>query len=292
MPATRCFHCGFEGELSEELCRYCGAELSRIATSASQNQGIPHGETLDGFPPVPDVKRLTGVGTVLGPALWVFINNIWLVTKLVVVIFAPFEFFKVLSFSRLDVDWQTYAVTNLLQLVCAALVAPSLIYAFYVLLRTGSAPGVNESLRFGLSRIGKLCIAAAIAWVLTMVGFALLVIPGIILGVIFELVFPIATLENLSPIETLKRSYNLTKGHRLTIFLSTLVMWLLCAALSGPLTWVTTMLFVSGTMFWPLNVAIAILIDIVNESRTVLSLIIFLSIAPYTKVSSHANPES
>jgi hypothetical protein len=288
MPATRCFRCGFEGELADELCRYCGAELTVPVASDEQTHVYPQGETLNEFPPVDDVKPLKGVGTVLGPTLWVFSNNIWLVTKLVVVIFAPFEFFKVLSLSKMNIDWQTLAVTTLLQIFCGILVAPAIIYSFYVVFRTDKAPSVNEALRFGLSRIGRLFIPAAIVAVLMSIGLMLLVIPGIIVLCTFNLVYPIATLENRSPIEILKRSRNLTRGHRWTIFFSTLIIFLLCSMVEGPLTWVSSMLTLSGTVFWPINVAIAILIDIVNEIQTVLSLVIFLSVAPYFKINSRA----
>jgi hypothetical protein len=215
---------------------------------------------------------------VLSSAISLHAKNIWLITTLVFVIFAPFEIFKALSFRPDDQSRKTFLVAGFLGLVCKALIAPSLIYSLYTLIQTGVAPGLNESYRWGLSRLGKLSLCALMSWALQALGFALLIVPGIILGLAFELVYPLATLENLGPIETLKRSYNLTKGYRWSILGAGLLLGLLCGVVSIPVGIVTAALTVNGARVWPIEAAMALIIDLANEATTVLSLVFYLSI--------------
>jgi hypothetical protein len=93
--------------------------------------------------------------------------------------------------------------------------------------------------------------------------------------VAFELVYPIASLENRGPVETLKRSWNLTKGYRWNIFAATLVMGLLCGAVNIPAGIGTSLI---SLHVWPLEAALGMVVDIASEATTVLSLVIYLSI--------------
>jgi uncharacterized membrane protein len=68
--------------------------------------------------------------------------------------------------------------------------------------------------------------------------------------------------ENLGPVDTLKRSWNLTKGHRWNIFAASLVMGLLCWAASFPLNGVMVAFLASGNRLWPLEAVAALVTDI------------------------------
>ena len=56
--------------------------------------------------------------------------------------------------------------------------------------------------------------------------FILIIVPLIYLLVVFFLAVPCAVAEKVGPVEALSRSLALTKGHRLTIFLTILCLWL------------------------------------------------------------------
>lgn len=60
--------------------------------------------------------------------------------------------------------------------------------------------------------------ASMILGVLLLVGFLLLIIPGIFLSIIFGFALYLVIEERLSPIDALKESARLTKGHRWQIF--------------------------------------------------------------------------
>jgi uncharacterized membrane protein len=290
MISAKCQQCGFVNRLADETCHRCGAELSGSAENPAQPAfeyprapaaaEIPEvrSEELELIPAIGQFE----IGSAIGQTVELFKDNIWLITKIVVLVFAPLEIFKSLSFSSPGTTWQTVTGTFLLGLFCKALVAPSLIYALMVVMRTGVSPSLNECYRWGLSRLGKLAACALLAGALETLGLICLIIPGIILGVAFELVYPMAALENRTPVEILKRSYQLTKGYRWRIFWATLVVGLLAALANIPTGIVAIVLVANGINFWPLNAGLTMVNDILNESTTVLSFVIYLSIVTHT----------
>ena len=54
----------------------------------------------------------------------------------------------------------------------------------------------------------------------TLLGLVLLIVPGIYFAVCFTLVMPIAAIEGCGAVEVMRRSWNLSRGRRGTIFLS------------------------------------------------------------------------
>jgi uncharacterized membrane protein len=287
MIQAKCEQCGSMNDFADEACRTCGAELTESAKTFYR--GVPDYEPQPELPGIADADRnvfattpaigpFLGVGSVLSPAISLFTGNLWLITKLVLVVFAPLEIFKTLSIGNQGTTWQVGTGTFLLGLFCKALVAPSLIFALLTVMRTGVAPGLNESYRWGLSRLGTLISCALMAWFLEALGMICLIIPGLILGAAFELVYPMAALENRRPVEILKRSYQLTKGHRWNIFWATFLLGLLASVVAIPVGIVSAVLLGSGNAFWPLQAAFSMVTDIANEALTVLSLVIYLSI--------------
>jgi hypothetical protein len=153
-----------------------------------------------------------------------------------------------------------------------------LFYSLLKVIQTGNAPGLNEAYLWSLSKLPKLALAAVISWLLTMLGFVLLIIPGIILSIVFSLVYPVAVFEKGSAIDALRRSAYLTRGHRGSIFLAYVVIFLLVAVISMCISGVGSIFFINGFRFWPLEAAISVVSDIFAEAFTVLSFVIYLGI--------------
>ena len=223
------------------------------------------------------IRPFDGIGDVLAPTFRLFTDNLWLITKLTIVIVAPIEILKVLSAPELEHDWQLQVGTYLLQLLSNVLIAPALIFALMGAMRTGVAPGVNESYRWGSGKLPKLIICAIMAGVLQALGFILCIIPGIIIALALSLVYPIAVLENSSPMNVLSDSKYLTKGHRLKILGAAIVVLGIVAAMNAAITGLATLGSQAYFAFWAIPVA-AIISDILSQAPTVLSLVIYLSI--------------
>ncbi|MDR1922607.1 MAG: hypothetical protein LBS31_12835 [Candidatus Adiutrix sp.] len=75
----------------------------------------------------------------------------------------------------------------------------------------------GESLSGGLSRLWPLCATSLLTSLGIGLGLILLVIPGLILACAWSLTIPACVVEELGPVDSIKRSAELTKGHRLTI---------------------------------------------------------------------------
>ena len=280
MPNTYCVQCGAVNQIGIQNCIGCGAYLAAQPTYAAS--GDP-GEWLPAdsrdWEPLPDPQtafkgiRSFSVGHVLGSTLRIYTKHLWLTTKIVFLVVTPFEIFKVMSLAHAPQDWQTISITWLLGIMCNVLIAPALVYALMKNLETGAVPGVNESFRWGLTKIGQLAVCAVISWVLQFVGYLLCIIPGIILSLTLAVVYPVAILEKESPVDVLWRSSELTRGHRWEILGVGIVLGLLVLAVIGPAS-----LLLGNVNSVPLTVFASIVKDIAEQAFTVLSLVMYLTL--------------
>jgi hypothetical protein len=280
MTNVKCIRCGVVNLVSNEVCKVCDAELTVAPTIPPSPYHILRqpGPIPSGQPAIAGIGRFDGVGDVLGPTFTMFFKNIWLITKIVVVIAAPFEIFRTLSVPEFRHDWQLAFGTFALQILCKILIAPALIYAVVKVGQTGEAPGVNESYRWGLGKIGKLSLCAALTGTLEVLGALLLIIPGIILALAFTVVYPVALLEKHSVTETLRRSYRLTNGRKWNLLGASILLAIAFGIISIPITAVSSFLLLGGVDFWPARALIFLVVDILNQSTTIFSLVVYLSI--------------
>ena len=222
--------------------------------------------------PLAEIRPFT-VGHVLNLTLRLFGTHLWLITKLVFLVVTPVEIFKVMSLTPAPYDWQTTSLTLLLGAMCNVLIAPALIYAVMKDLETGFAPGVNESFRWGLTKIGRLAVCAAISWVLQGLGYMLCIIPGIIVSMSLALVYPVAILEKGSLEDVLRRSSALTRGYLWEILSAELGLGALILMVTVPAAF---LLANAGSV--QLDVFVAVLKDIAEQAATVLSLMMYLTL--------------
>ena len=283
MTELRCTRCGGVNFSTNQICKVCDIQLipasqltpgTLIFPGPRATSGL-HGST---HTTLDSIRPLTGVTDILGPTIRLLIENFWLITKIVVVIVAPFQLLATFSFKGVKFDSQLSIELFFLELLCQILIAPALIYALMQVMQTGKAPGVHEAYRWGFDKLGKLLGCAGIAWLLEGLGLVLCFVPAIIVAVSLILVQPLAVLEKSSVSEVLLDSKDLTKGHRWNIFGAALVIWLLVAFFSLPAEGFAESLLWSNLNFWPVVLVTAILSDIVHQLTTVLSLVVYLSI--------------
>src|ERR1700741_79248 len=161
MTPVRCNQCGTVNLVVDEVCKVCGAELRSVTPQpeTTEDEANPRVVT-DDIPP------FTGASDGIGPTFHLFRKNFWLITKIVFVIVAPFEIFKVLSLRQGAFDWQLPFGLFVMQLVCNFLVVPALFYSLLKVMQTGNAPSINEAYRWSLSKLPKLAVASIISWLL------------------------------------------------------------------------------------------------------------------------------
>jgi hypothetical protein len=114
-----------------------------------------------------------------------------------------------------------------------------------------------ESLNVGLSRFLPLIGLAFVAGFLIVLGLILLIIPGLILYTMWFVGLPACVVERLGPWTSLRRSRELTKGHRWKLFALALVIpvvnggiskviVVVLTALAGPIVGLTGQLIWTG----------------------------------------------
>ena len=261
-----CTHCGTPHLVSDEVCRICGVELGTLVSEPASPRVYS-----TSIPP------FTSPGDAIGPTFRLFTRHIWLITKIVFVIVAPFEVFEMLSVRQVTMDWQLTSGLFVMRLMCSVLIAPALFYALMKVMETGSAPGINEAYRWGLGKIPKLALAAIISWILTALGFVLLIIPGLILSFAFMLVYPVAIFEQGSASDALRRSFRLTEGHRWNIFAAAFVVGIAITVINLAINGVLYFFLLSG-IYLPLATVVQIVTTIIGEASTVLALVLYLGI--------------
>lgn len=270
-----CLHCGTINQAAEPVCVTCGGDLA-VAVNPSFTGPV--------YEPVPDPDLFPGiqpfsVSNVLSTTLKLFTKHLWLITKIVLVIAAPLEILKATSFANTDGDLQVRTVTTLLGAAANVLIAPALLYALMKVTQTGKSATVQESFSWSLSKIIHFAACALIAYLIQGLGYLLFIIPGIIIGLRFAVVYPVAILENQSIREVFDRSDDLTRGSRWEILGAQIVLLILTTIVTFGLGFL-----IGGVNFAPLTVIAGVVIDIVEQLPFVMAFVIYLSLLKTDKL--------
>jgi len=113
-------------------------------------------------------------------------------------------------------------------------------------IQLGRGTSLAEAFSTIRPRIGELSIITLGMGIVIAVGFALLLIPGMVLSTMWALTIPVAVLEDRGLRESLARSSQLTKGHRWRIFLIyvliIVLVYIASLLVQGPLMFALTVL--------------------------------------------------
>jgi len=110
-----------------------------------------------------------------------------------------------------------YGLINILMSLAAAVVMAAITYAA-IEHKNGKSVSIGAMLGRAMGVLLPLIGAAILYYIAVIVGMILLVIPGIIVALMLAVSFPAVIAEQLGPIEALKRSRELTNGHKWSIF--------------------------------------------------------------------------
>ena len=103
----------------------------------------------------------------------------------------------------------------------------------------GGAPITGALLTLATARKLKQIGPAFLAGLLTLLGTLACIIPGLILACIFFVAVPATMVERAGPIEALKRSAELTTGHRLPIFGAMFLVFVVFGVVGAGFSWAT-----------------------------------------------------
>ena len=140
-------------------------------------------------------------------------------------------------------------IAGLLSLVCLALVYASLSWGAVERLQ-GRTPSVGEKLAAGFRATPVLVGVGVLAYFALVLASLLLVVPGLFLAVCWSLVAPVVAVEQRGVFAGFGRSFELTRGHRWTIFLILLIYVLACGLAALAVGVVVRLAFgVTGNIF-------------------------------------------
>lgn len=111
----------------------------------------------------------------------------------------------------------------------------------------GNDVTIIDALRRGLNHFWTLSLAQIAATIRVLIGFVLLVVPGILWMLSYSLIVPAILIEGQKALPGLRRSRELVKGHRGKVFLVMVVINLLQAVLAGGVGVIFTFLLASDS---------------------------------------------
>jgi len=157
-------------------------------------------------------------GTVISQSFSVFFSNLVPFCLVALIVMLPLLIYNLLVVSPTDSQLSPSQLVGLvIQSVLTQLMAATVAFATFQYLR-GQPVGIAECLSRGLSLIVPVVGVALLSGLLVGIGTVLLVVPGIIVAVMLWVAIPVAVVEHPGVVDSLKRSADLTKGHRWTIF--------------------------------------------------------------------------
>jgi hypothetical protein len=117
------------------------------------------------------------------------------------------------AFANVGMIFVGLILTLVLNVLCQAVV----LYGAFQDMR-GRPVNLVESLQVGLRRFFPIIGLALLMYFLIMLGTMLLIVPGLILLTMWFVATPVCVVESLGPIKSMRRSSQLSKGHRWKIF--------------------------------------------------------------------------
>jgi len=98
---------------------------------------------------------------------------------------------------------------------------------------TGRRRTVKDHARVLMARLWTLCIAQLLSGLATVLGFVLLIIPGLVLFLLYALVPEVIVIENLGAWDALRRSSDLVKRARWRVLGLVMILMVMGGVLSG-----------------------------------------------------------
>jgi len=123
-------------------------------------------------------------------------------------------------------------VAGITQLVGYALSEGATVYAVSELL-LGRQTTIRQSYRLVRGEIGTIIAVLFLAGLLALAGFVLLIVPGVYIILATSLAVPAAVLENIHAREAIRRSMDMTKGHKGRVFVILVLVFVLSVVAFG-----------------------------------------------------------
>jgi hypothetical protein len=304
MSNPKCLICGHINLVGAMLCDMCGSNLGTQRADYDSSRPFSAGDTppREGALPT-DIPSpyFKGVGDVVSPTLEIYRKHFLLVGALVFVAALPVVFLQYGSYilvaaqtAAMDLETASFSdpegaaivslaalygagaavLTILVSMAGNAFLTGALVYGVVELQRTGEAK-IGDCISWGVRKFPIMFVANLLYWLILMVGYVLLVVPGVIFSLMFCLTMTIVAAEARGPIDALKRSYELTKGYKglvfLTFFLWGILIFVLTTIVNGSFAF-------AGNWYIGSLLIQTLLSNMLQSSTIVLTIFIYLGL--------------
>ena len=189
------------------------------------------------------------IGDVVKTGAGAWSRNVLAFTLIGVVVFIPLH---VLSFAGYFISspallWLMVPLQLVLNFTLNCLVTGAVTYGVVQDLR-GQRVTLAECTQVGAAQLVPLLMVGALTGLVTMVGFMMLVIPGILVMCMLWVVVPVAVIEHKGVMESFSRSAELTRGSRGSILMTVIALGILMAVGRGVLGLFTSFLGPFGAL--------------------------------------------
>lgn len=166
------------------------------------------------------------VGGAVSKTFSAWISNLIPFTVLSALVYSPFLIWMWLKFKGdfTAKDIQTWVYVSIFaNLVLSQVVTGGITFGVVQHMR-GKRAGIGACITVGLSRLFPVLVVGILVGVIVSLGFAFLIIPGVIFWLMYSVAVPVAVIEKPGITASLSRSASLTRGSRMPIFLTFLVL--------------------------------------------------------------------
>jgi hypothetical protein len=171
------------------------------------------------------------LGAAVSTAFGVYLRNLLPFSLLAALVLAPALALQYVELTG-EADLPVVIGRMILNFLLSYVLAGALTYGVVQQMR-GKPAGMAEALTMGLQTFFLVLGTALLASLRILIGFLLLLVPGIIEGVRLYVAIPAAVMEGKAPTAAIGRSIGLTAGSRGTIFGAALIVMLVLTFVLG-----------------------------------------------------------
>ena len=172
----------------------------------------------------------------------------------------------------------TALVTAIITIITGAILQAALIRGA-AQATVGDAVDVQSSYKWGLRKFGWVLVVSIAIGIMVLIGFILLIVPGVILLTRFTAAIPALVIENRTG-DAIDRSWNLTKGHFWHVLGTVFVAGLIGAVVGGIISTIGT---IAGTSWFTDWVFGSIGQIVVAPFSALVSIILYLDLRARTE---------
>ncbi len=171
-------------------------------------------------------KKYLTVGNVLNETFNLYINNfIELCMPFIIVVFPASLIIQFLTAKSVSITGASFGLSIISNVLSVT------IGLYVIILSINCYTGKKEERSYSLKKVSKTFVPFFFLYLLTLLAIAggviLLIIPGIIFATAWSVASIVFVTEDRGIIDSMSRSWNFTKGHRWTIFVSFFLVYLI-----------------------------------------------------------------